>query len=68
MPFGLIELDPETQARAPRPSADLYATIAQGNTITPELVEAYAPSLRPILMPGASVNASTAPPDLTQPK
>jgi beta-glucosidase len=52
LPFGLIELDPETQARMPRPSADLYGAIAQGNAITPELLDAYAPELRKVLMPG----------------
>jgi beta-glucosidase len=52
MPFGLIALDPETQARTPRPSADLYAAVARGNAITPELLHAYAPELRPVLLPG----------------
>jgi beta-glucosidase len=50
--FGLIELDPETGERTPRPSADLYADIAQGNALTPEMVDAYAPELRPTLLPG----------------
>ncbi len=49
--FGLIELDPETQARSPRPSADLYAAIAQSNAITPELLDAYAPKTHAILLP-----------------
>lgn len=48
--FGLIELDPETQQRKRRPSADLYATIAQGNAITPEMLDAYAPELKSVLM------------------
>ncbi len=52
LPFGLIELDPQTQARTPRPSADLYAALAQGNAITPELLDAYAPELRKVLLPG----------------
>jgi beta-glucosidase len=51
LPFGLIELDRETQQRIPRPSADLYGAIARGNAITPELVDAYTPELRPSLMP-----------------
>ncbi|MGC9521064.1 MAG: glycoside hydrolase family 1 protein [Anaerolineae bacterium] len=51
LPFGLIELDPETQTRTPRPSADLYAAIARGNAITPEMINAYAPELRPVLLP-----------------
>jgi beta-glucosidase len=49
--FGLIELDPETQARTRRPSADLYAAIARGNAITPELIDTYAPEARPVLLP-----------------
>jgi len=52
LPFGLVELDPQTQARTPRPSADLYAAIAQGDAITPELLDAYAPGLRKVLLPG----------------
>lgn len=51
LPFGLIELDPATQVRQPRPSADLYAAIARGNALTPELLTAYAPTLRAVLMP-----------------
>jgi beta-glucosidase len=50
--FGLIELDPQTQVRTPRRSADLYSAIARGNALTPELVDAYAPELREVLMPG----------------
>ncbi len=49
--FGLIELDPVTQDRTPRPSADLYAAIARGHVISPSLVDVYAPELRPILYP-----------------
>ncbi len=51
LPFGLIELDPETQQRILRPSADLYAAIAQGNALTPEIIDAYTPELHPVLMP-----------------
>lgn len=49
--FGLIELDPQTLKRTPRPSAALYAAVAQGNAITPELLDAYAPEVRPALLP-----------------
>jgi beta-glucosidase len=49
--FGLIEMDPATQQRTRRPSADLYHAIAKGNAITPELVNAYTPELRDILYP-----------------
>ncbi len=41
--FGLVALDEVTQARTPRPSAELYAEIARGGAITPELVEEYGP-------------------------
>lgn len=50
--FGLIELDPATQRRRPRPSASLYADIARANAITPQIIDAYAPELRPELLPG----------------
>ncbi len=49
--FGLLALDSETQERIRRPSADLYASIAKGNAITPELIKAYAPELHPVLYP-----------------
>ena len=51
--FGLIALDPETQIRTPRQSAELYANLIQANAITPELIDTYAPALRPQLLPGA---------------
>jgi beta-glucosidase len=41
--FGLIELDPQTQKRTLRSSANLYREIIKANAITPEIVEAYAP-------------------------
>ncbi len=50
--FGLIELDPQTRRRTRRPSADLYTAIVRGNAITPELLDAYAPELRKVLLPG----------------
>ena len=49
--FGLIEMDPATGVRTPRPSADLYTAIARGNALTPALIDAYAPQLRPVLLP-----------------
>ena len=42
--FGLVELEPETQARHERASAQLYSAIAQQNAITPRMVERYAPN------------------------
>ena len=53
--FGLIALDPETQQRSRRPSADLYAVIAKGNAITPELINAYAPEFNEVLYPDIEV-------------
>ncbi|MGD8244157.1 MAG: glycoside hydrolase family 1 protein [Anaerolineae bacterium] len=50
--FGLIALDPSTQARTPRRSAQLYANLIRANAITPELIDTYAPELRPQLLPG----------------
>jgi beta-glucosidase len=52
LPFGLIELQPETQKRTPRPSAELYGAIARGNAITPEMIRAYAPAVETALLPG----------------
>lgn len=49
--FGLVELDPMTGERVPRPSAALYSAIARANAITPELIDAYAPELRERLLP-----------------
>ena len=37
--FGLIEVDPATQKRTPRPSAQLYARICQSNGATERRVE-----------------------------
>jgi beta-glucosidase len=49
--FGLWELDPETQARKKRPSADLYAEICRENGLSSEMVEKYAPEVLPKLFP-----------------
>jgi beta-glucosidase/6-phospho-beta-glucosidase/beta-galactosidase len=43
--FGLIALDPATQERTPRRSAELYAEIARANAIAEEMVEKYAPQV-----------------------
>lgn len=50
--FGLIHLDPLTQRRTPRSSADLYEGLARANAITPCLIDNHAPELRPELLPG----------------
>jgi len=50
--FGLIALDPETQARTQRRSADLYADLVRDNAITPQIIDTYTPELRAELLPG----------------
>ena len=50
--FGLIELDPRSQQRTPRRSAELYGNLIRANAITPYLIDTYAPELRPQLLPG----------------
>lgn len=49
--FGLWGLDPETQARIRRPSADLYAEVCQINGISADTVEKYAPQVMTKLFP-----------------
>jgi beta-glucosidase len=49
--YGLWELDPRTQTRRKRPSADLYAEICQENGITSEMVQRYAPEISTSLFP-----------------
>jgi len=43
--FGLWGLDPETQKRAKRPSADLYADICHENGLSAEMVSRYCPEV-----------------------
>jgi beta-glucosidase len=43
--FGLVEMDPVTQERRPRPSASLYRDIIRANAVTPQMVRQYAPEL-----------------------
>ena len=50
--FGLWALDPQTQIRTKRKSADLYADICRTNSITSEAVEKYAPEVYDRLFPG----------------
>jgi beta-glucosidase len=50
--FGLISLDTDSQVRRPRRSAGLYADIVRANAITPQIIDTYAPDLRPELLPG----------------
>lgn len=49
--FGLWELDPQTQVRRKRPSADLYAEICRRNGISSETVARYAPQIFAELFP-----------------
>ena len=49
--FGLISLDPKTQKRKPRRSAQLYADIVREQAITPQMIDEYAPELRSKLLP-----------------
>jgi beta-glucosidase len=53
--FGLLGVNPKTQARTPRRSASLYASLIQESAITPEIIDTYAPSLRTELLPGRAV-------------
>jgi len=49
--FGLVELDPATGKRTPRPSAGLFRTLAQENGISRNAVQRWAPELIPSLFP-----------------
>ena len=47
--FGLIEVDPQTQRRIPRPSASMYGEICRANAITESLVDRYAPEVAEVI-------------------
>jgi beta-glucosidase len=49
--FGLWRLDPETQERVKRPSADLYAAVCRQRALTSDLVAQYTPELMPLIFP-----------------
>jgi len=49
--FGLWEVDPESQARRKRPSADFYAEICRENGLSSDMVARYAPKLFSKLFP-----------------
>jgi len=51
-PFGLWALDPETQQRQKRRSADLYAAVCVENALSSAMVTEFSPELKPILFPG----------------
>jgi beta-glucosidase len=44
--FGLVALDEKTQARTPRPSAQLYTDIIRANAITPGMMCRHAPDVQ----------------------
>ena len=52
--FGLIEMDPQTQARHWRPSGNLYREICHSGSINSDMVARYAPELEGVLFPGRS--------------
>ena len=52
--FGLIEVNPETQERTWRPSANLYSEICRGNCISSDMASRYAPDIHTTLFPGDS--------------
>ncbi|MFN2151093.1 MAG: glycoside hydrolase family 1 protein [Anaerolineales bacterium] len=49
--FGLWELDPVSQERHKRPSADLYAAICHENSLSSETISKYAPEVLEKLFP-----------------
>ena len=49
--FGLWEVDPETQKRTKRPSADLYAAICHENGLSSEMVVKWCPDVMGKLFP-----------------
>jgi beta-glucosidase len=49
--FGLWELDPETQSRRKRRSADLYAEICRENGLSSAMVEKYSPEIFKVMFP-----------------
>ncbi|MFZ5903007.1 MAG: glycoside hydrolase family 1 protein [Chloroflexota bacterium] len=49
--FGLWELDPETQKRTKRPSADFYAEICKENGLSSDMVQKYCPEAFEKLFP-----------------
>lgn len=50
--FGLWELDPESQTRRKRPSADFYTEICRENGLSSDMVAKYAPEILDKMFPG----------------
>jgi beta-glucosidase len=51
MKFGLIEMNPDTQERKPRPSASFFSEIAKANMLTPDMVKRYVPEAMEEIFP-----------------
>jgi beta-glucosidase len=51
--FGLWDLDPDTQERSKRASADLYSEICKANALSTDMVARYAPEAFGEIFPGA---------------
>jgi len=49
--YGLWALDPETQVRSKRPSADFYADICRSNSLSSEMVALHSPEIFEVLFP-----------------
>ncbi|MCZ7539234.1 MAG: family 1 glycosylhydrolase [Anaerolineae bacterium] len=52
---GLFACDPQTQARTPRRSAELYGEICAANALTMDMVRRYLPDEADALFPGVPV-------------
>ena len=53
--WGLFACDPQTQARTPRRSAELYGEICAANALTMDMVRRYLPDEADALFPGVPV-------------
>jgi beta-glucosidase len=49
--FGLIALDPKTQARSLRKSAQLFRDITMANAITTPLIDSFAAEMADVILP-----------------
>jgi len=52
MKFGLVEMEPVTQERKPRRSAEFYSEIIRENGLTADMVRKYVPQALPEIFPG----------------